>query len=866
MKKTFRLIAAAAAVLAAASCAKEIQPASEEDLVQVRIQVELPQTKADIVGNKLAFEKGDVVAVYDMSAVRKFTCVEGGYFEGEVAASATDIQVVYPYSETLESGSLAVPAVPAVQTITEGNNIAQDAVVMKGQGKLGETVKMENGCALVRFAVADGATEITLSGIGASTVTAKVPGNGTYAVAVEAMKAEGLAVLAKKGENWYLKSGSTKVDLKVGDGLELGTVDDGEKAAVISNAEELAAFTAGEDTSAVLTSDIDMSSVSLSAKNVRGTFEGLGHSLKNWSATKPLLDTLYGTMRNVMIDKTCSYTPAAAGKNAFLIGVVYNGAVYNCVNNGAPATFNDASGAQSWFGFIAARLAGADSKLVNCGNYGDFNFTFDNLGQTQYLGGLVGLVGFASTNVRVDGCYNYGNLKVDVISSVGKHITLGGIAGASGINAVASASDYGFINDCSNCGNITITHPNGGTSIYMEAGGIAGYFEGSVTKCNNEGKISIINSNTVYTARPSVAGIVSAVSGKVSDCTNEGEIYLEGMFANGANNTSAWTGGIKEAAVAGIAGVVGNVAGCDCGISNCTNYGKITTRATMDSSAGSFCDFAGVVGYTYGPVTKCTNAGELDLVIGSKVCYLGGVAGYAQAVEFSDCHNKGAMNIAATEGFTGNQAYQLYIAGINGYALKGAKYTDCSNEAAVTLGAAGSSAVYSYLGGIIGNYSGAITMTDCSNSGALTSNAACGIRLGGLGGALNGTITGCTNTGVLSMSNGTLVSKKEPEVGGLAGYVNATFNNCANKGDITSTVEGGFIGGFVGAAGNADKTWTGNTVDCAITAPDNYKGSVVGHFNNVATNVVTWKEGTICSGLAALQPCGLLNGNTFTIE
>ena len=111
MKKTFKFILAAFAIVTAASCAQEIEdpdalPQEEVELVPMTITVGGEATKTTVgENNAINWCADDEIAVFDNTgAARKFTIVEGtlegntARFEGEVAAGSTDFTAVYPFS------------------------------------------------------------------------------------------------------------------------------------------------------------------------------------------------------------------------------------------------------------------------------------------------------------------------------------------------------------------------------------------------------------------------------------------------------------------------------------------------------------------------------------------------------------------------------------------------------------------------------------------------------------------------------------------------------------------------------------------------------------------------------------------------
>ena len=178
------------------------------------------------------------------------------------------------------------------------------------------------------------------------------------------------------------------------------------KDLVITDAATLAEFLTNSVKygNAEFANDINLEGVTLPvAENFTGVIDCKGFALKNWNATAPLFNTLGGAVKNLVIDESCTLTPAdAAGAFGFIAKTVSaSGSLENITNNVAAITLDatkyGAGSSQAddavYFGVLAGECYGA---VVNCVNKSDItitpNPTGDNIRVFVYIGGLVGLL------------------------------------------------------------------------------------------------------------------------------------------------------------------------------------------------------------------------------------------------------------------------------------------------------------------------------------------------------------------------------------------------------------------------------------------------------------------------------------------
>ena len=95
-----------------------------------------------------------------------------------------------------------------------------------------------------------------------------------------------------------------------------------------------------EDEIATVIKDIDLTGVTLTpADSYAGTFNGNGHSLKNWTSNNTLFTTLAatGTVKDLIIDKSCTLSfPSDKQYFGFVVG--NNAGTVSSVENYADVT------------------------------------------------------------------------------------------------------------------------------------------------------------------------------------------------------------------------------------------------------------------------------------------------------------------------------------------------------------------------------------------------------------------------------------------------------------------------------------------------------------------------------------------------
>ena len=205
-----------------------------------------------------------------------------------------------------------------------------------------------------------------------------------------------------------------------------------------------------------------------------GTFDAQGHVISNLELASSLQYVgLFGysrglTIRNVILDSSCSITSSGSGYAGGIIGwcETSNGpcSIENSVNMGSVTFSGYISSYSLCLGGIAGYLSssGYDSTVKNCANYGDVTHSGES--RNSYIGGIVGHSYGPSKTVYIYNSLNYGTITHNDITS--NYLYLGGIAGWADYTTIENCVSGGKISSSktSYIGSI-VGHVNSGTSI-----------------------------------------------------------------------------------------------------------------------------------------------------------------------------------------------------------------------------------------------------------------------------------------------------------------------------------------------------------------------------------------------------------------
>lgn len=638
-----------------------------------------------------------------------------------------------------------------------------------------------------------------------------------------------------------------------------------------------------------LGADIDLTGVNLKQiKTFAGKFNGQGFALKNWTTKSALFADVddAGVVKNLVIDSSCSFAPDAAsvGQSIGIIVASSTGLVEGCVNN-ADATINvNITASSVRIGLIVASAYG---RIRNCINNGDLICNLPVVDQHIYVGGISGYYnptpGNGQGEVFIQDCINNGDVKVTV-GDVPRRAQIGGIIGATALsdqkdgsgNAVA-VEEEGTIARCYNNGDVSYIYESLGSATYSNVGGIVGNAQAVITDCENRGKVSFIApvSDEASASRPAVGGIVAATLHSVTNCVNRGEVYVEGTWsaASSSNQGTSAVGGQVQPNFGGIVGCAGHYKlSTDYKIENCTNYGKMTLKPSILTTATTKHFFGGIVGWTSIDLYNCVNHGEVYTESNALYAYFGGVVGYAKDGSMTDnCTNRGKLTLKhSVEGCThadvhnGTEKVRTFYGGVIGYACD--IVWNCHNYG---VGELHTSTMNAYGGGAIGYANSGAPISNCSNNGAFTcyinhmTNVVADYNkepyhyIGGVIGKGDAGIDTVVNNkeGALTVNTNT--------PGDFGGVVSYTLSNCVkleNKAPITldftylgqTCNKACFIGGVISK--NYSEVKEGETANTVVDGCTNsgkltiknlsyssyiYTGGIVG---SVANGVSTFKD------------------------
>ncbi len=516
--------------------------------------------------------------------------------------------------------------------------------------------------------------------------------------------------------------------------------------------------------------------IGLDADAFKGVFDGKGHTVygiyintncgtadKYSNDNYGLFDTVYGTVKNVIIDKSyfaVSGNECGVGSIAGSLmdeAVIENcgsTAVIMCYDNTCGGIVGKASGGISYgsdsneakYSMISecsfsgtitqcrddamVRIGGiignCDGNVDSCVNSGKLNFTSNNV---DSVGGIAGLMDEGT----ISNCKNEGTLHCEMTGTE-KRVIAGGIVGKVFVSATGSEkymSRGAKIVNCKNSGTVE-------GQIY--AGGIVGQLSNdhndyciTVSGCTNSGSVS---------ANEYTGGIIGYMN-CVGDNENGESIVVENC-ENKADISNGTVGGI----VAQFISETGYVT-----IKGCSNSGALTAE-------GQHC--GGIIAYWMMnskpehcriTVDGCENSGSVTSTV-----YAGGIISFMDMpvclemgndVELSvvNCKNSGSISVDSVNGYVGG------ILGNWGMENIPTKLNKCTNSGtlSITASADGMTAeeteimtVSRIVGGIVGRVgSGLLLTTDNDNASSENIQAADAVLR----------ITNSSNSGKLKVVN-----------------------------------------------------------------------------------------------------------------
>ena len=486
---------------------------------------------------------------------------------------------------------------------------------------------------------------------------------------------------------------------------------------------------------------------------------------------------------NIQGDSFCTFAGIAGSIDAGFNTVNPTFTVTNCSNNGA----------------IIFGEEGGEDKVPTAGS---------TSGAITHLGGL-----FAFTrdteedyyDVKLENCTNNGNIDVNIVSSAGAALKVGGFF-------TQITTDLTMTN-CHNNGNIGFTRTvTEGANSSMFIGGLIAHIVGvnaedslfSISNSSNKGKLytskNIHNTGVLYSG-----GLTGYVSGKsrlsVSNVSNSGDFH----FANKTETSNLYIGGLS-----------GYIMATELTVSGFTNDGDITADVTM-GTANNNTYFGGIIGHNGSTknikLENLINNGTLTATGAcSRYMFAGIVASTGNDMTLDNCSNTGDMYFENKQDF--NIAH-LWYGGIMACILDHEEHetvtlNSCTNSGDITLknttvsGAMGVAGIAGQLEYRTNNtYYGSVVATDCVNEGDILVENSAGLANFSVGGLVSATTIGASGEGKTILynpvQNGNITVKHTGTdnsvhlaVGGLIGtFVNGTIakNASGKKGSVTGNFE-----------------------------------------------------------------------------
>lgn len=310
------------------------------------------------------------------------------------------------------------------------------------------------------------------------------------------------------------------------------------------------------------------------------------------------------------------------------------------------------------------------------------------------------------------------------------------------------------------------------------AWGLFGVLKGATVRNLTIGEgSSVVSTAAAMTAVGAVAGY--AYEATIENCENRAAIDIQG----GGDNVRESAGGIVGAICANEN---------DSHILSCTNYGKITSKNSVNTKNGATgFSIGGIVGFAdasttterYNNVVGCVNEGAIDA---QATRTAGVVATMNKYTKLENCANNAAVICSDVT------ASNSRVAGIVS-AMGGHTYlTSCVNNGTVAFAVAGDT-THGYAAGIAGQTNDNNTAIDgCENYGAVLSdiiNAAANKYIGivCLVNDDGNAFVGCENYGLV-------ITDRANYKGTLFGQCNkaARFSDCIAQGDLGAYEDGSY--------------------------------------------------------------------------
>lgn len=875
-------------------------------------------------GKKLSWEEGDKVSVWDGTAFAEYIAQSDGVqtlLAGPETEDGKEYYAFYPSGEsvTFEGSTLAM-TLPHEQVLVEDRFTCAPSVAFTSAadrdfrfrticGMLGFTITRDDIMSLSvngkKNEILAGAVTVDLSdmndpswsvveGMGEREIILKNEDGsplspGTYYISVlPQIFEEGIIISMFNSYNQQAERVRSKqLDVRRGRYLDAGNVDALDSWGTsyhISSAEEFVQFMNKDTYDATarigLLSDIDLEGMTLgSIKKFDGVFDGNGYKITNWAMTAPMFETLNGTLKNLVIDGSCTMENVPHDED-FAVMVRYNnGLISGCTNH---VDLKVEGGVFDKPHSVAGVVAVTTSRVEECFNYGDIillpddvqNFTSNAAeGSKLYVGGVVGKVNTLVDPVEVVLCENYGDVTYSTEGCIVSQTFMGGVAGGTLASLCSNLSTWQPYSNvmlrCRNEGRVTYSYStektiSGSNSNSAQIGGVTGYWEGDVSSSENKGAIDVkaprlSNDGGKFLRGIYLGGVASVVSGSMTGCANYGDIDYSATTA-GAPNTEVACGPSGWCLVGGVAAVAGN--SLNTSLVDCHNRSaEMNVDMHMKSGNGTTGAVGGVCALSLSVLNQCSNESDITLSSHKKTMYLGGVAGCQEYFETRSCTNSGNLALELDTPVGDNQSSKVLMGGVLGYTTK--NIYDCDNSGLMDMRGGRVDKTY-YVGGILAQAGGNPyhygTVSDYMiNAGDIKVDSPAAVRAGGIeGSGSGGRLNYTRNTGDINVKSGSADSY----VGGLRGYCSGQILVSENRADVSLTTAGniGYVSGITGYQGATQITNTFHTGDVAYRYEGTDVPTVYAAFGCAFLRVRCTLSGTYAGNLTIE---GVDGGNVF---
>lgn len=390
-------------------------------------------------------------------------------------------------------------------------------------------------------------------------------------------------------------------------------------------------------------------------------------------------------------------------------------------------------------------------------------------------------------------------------------------------------SNNGKIINCKNTGKITIKNP----TAEVKVGGITLYSSGTITGCTNTGAINV----TGVDVNCLVSGVVLMASGKVSDLENKGDMTVE---ANLSATREIYMGGVIGKCETPEINIIpaGNVVG---EIFRCKNSGNLKIQ-----KSGAFHMKGGCLGGVAASVN--TGSSTKDCTIFDSCTNSGSISFYEKETKLNSGIPYGAYAVGGILGRCSVVKDVYYDFGAKSYTVIRVNCVNTGNIDVCTANGLpmediNSGARQTYVGGIAGFVGGGVVRGNKASTSDYT------IKLGSLYGGI------CAG-GILGGSYATRVDD-------AASYVNVNFAKSDNN--YVTPTKIGYVGAVLGwAASNINinnvKAEASFNFPAELTT-ENYKYGFAGVKSGAALTVsgCTYKGGAVAA-------TDIYGGGTKTIK